>query len=1138
MGILEGKIGKILDNAFVGIILCDGQYNCVEASDVAVKILGIKEENIIGKNIEEVFRLAGLGVILDNIKKTSDSGNVQSRLCALKLTPTPHLVKIRLFPFSDENLKQDFFCVILCEIWQEEARFEESINREFIFKKLFYNSPFPMWIYDPATLQFLVVNDSSVKTLGYTNAEFLSMRISDVLCYENFGVSDDVLNRGEYAENTAKVIKCRKKDGTFIYLEVTESPIVFGNKNATVALGRDVTEDLKARERLNYINELLTLVWEHSPEGLRLTDENGIIIKVNDAFCRMFGKRKDELEGKKFTCIYHPTIADRIEKSFFERFKNRQFPDKFEDKFKLWDGREIWLEVYSSFFETKGEVPMLLSIFRDITESKRIFEDLKQSERRFKTLAEHVSDVVCVTDAEMTIVDISPSVSRFLRFKEEEVIGKQITSFLTANSLVELNNNLAQKKFNQQYQSNSITGELEFVRKDDEIVWADVCIDALFDADKNHIGFVWAIRDATEKLRAQAILRLQAAALESAANGIIITTIDGTIVWANSAFYQLTGYDSEEVIGKSPRILNSGRQNKEFYENLWQTILSGRNWHGELINKRKDGSLYIEEMSITPVFGRGLEITHFVAIKSDITKRKEMERELYHSKKRFELIFNSNPAGMAIVSLRDFRFIEVNNNFLEITKLSREQVVGTVADELLIFEKQQDWEELKRKLITTDSIGNFEIAIRSRDNKVRTVLVSTETITLGLEECAIIIFNDITERKALEEQLRHSNKLETLGALAGGVAHDFNNMLTVIEGHVSMVLMNSNLPPAVQNSLKEVHDAAERAANLTKQILTFGRKQKFEPAPVNVNEVVTNLVKILRRIVGENIKIETALQPNIPSVLGDVGMIEQVLINLIVNARDAMPKGGTVTISTYSRYIPVYKLPLQKGLRDGDYVIFSVKDTGIGIKPENIQKIFEPFFTTKPAGKGTGLGLAIVQDIVQQHRGWIDVKSEVGVGTEFFVYLPSLEHVSQTYQQSQAVQKVIGGGETIVLVEDDEKVNDLARAALEQYGYKVLTARDAGEALNHWAKHKDQISLIIIDMVLPFGFSGIRLAEQITAEKPNLKVVIMCGYLPNDIQSQILKLRGWQFIQKPFLPSYLAKMVRQVLDTNTKLINQ
>jgi two-component system cell cycle sensor histidine kinase/response regulator CckA len=401
----------------------------------------------------------------------------------------------------------------------------------------------------------------------------------------------------------------------------------------------------------------------------------------------------------------------------------------------------------------------------------------------------------------------------------------------------------------------------------------------------------------------------------------------------------------------------------------------------------------------------------------------------------------------------------------------------------------------------------------------------------GTVERVVGVARDITERRQLEVQLQQAQKMESIGQLAGGIAHDFGNMLTVINGYSNLLLDNPALPASIAEPLRQIYVAGGRAAALTKQLLIFSRKSQPNLQPVDLNEAVTEAATMLRRMIGENIRLELDLARPLPAVLADSSMLEQVLMNLVVNARDAMPRGGSLVVSTGSTETSVDEAAAHPDARPGPHLWLSVRDTGTGIAPEVLPRIFEPFFTTKPEGKGTGLGLATVFGIAKQHQGWVEVESEVGVGTLFRLSLP-LAPPSEAAKPPEAHEagRVKGGQETILLVEDEESVRSYARTVLEMHGYKVLEAGTGVDALETWKWHGERVALLLTDLVLPDEMTGPDLAQKFQAERPALKVVYTSGYNP-EAAGPIIKSRDrFHFLQKPYQPKTLARLVREALD--------
>ena len=383
----------------------------------------------------------------------------------------------------------------------------------------------------------------------------------------------------------------------------------------------------------------------------------------------------------------------------------------------------------------------------------------------------------------------------------------------------------------------------------------------------------------------------------------------------------------------------------------------------------------------------------------------------------------------------------------------------------------------------------------------------------------------------LEAQLLQSQKMESIGQLAAGVAHDFNNMLTIIQGHSSMLLARQSLPPEITEQVQAIFFASERAANLTRQLLMFSRKNVMQPELLDLRETVSNMTKMLGRLLGETIALNFQSPAGLPRVVGDVGMIEQVVMNLAVNARDAMPGGGALNIDLEPVTIDTAYVETHPEARPGYFLRLCVSDTGIGMDAVTLGRIFEPFFTTKEVGKGTGLGLATVYGIVKQHDGWVEVNSEPGKGTAFSVFLPANEdQVVPGKKEIAAPAPVAGGTETILIVEDEEILREMARDILMESGYRILEAGSGRQALEVWRKSAPEIDLLLTDMVMPEGVSGVDLAERLMSDRPDLKIVFTSGYSAGEINAELLSRSHTHFLQKPYTHTTLTKIVRDALD--------
>lgn len=519
----------------------------------------------------------------------------------------------------------------------------------------------------------------------------------------------------------------------------------------------------------------------------------------------------------------------------------------------------------------------------------------------------------------------------------------------------------------------------------------------------------------------------------------------------------------------------------------------------------------------------------------DITARKGAEMALRESETRFRQLAEHIREVFWMANGEDGSLLYVSPGYEEVwgrTCESLYQSPGTWLEAV----HPEDRERVRFASKTRQTLGTYdeEYRVIQPDGQIRWVHDRAFPIrdTSGKVYRVVGVADDITERRELEEQFRQSQKMEAIGQLAGGVAHDFNNILTVIEGNASL-LADEDFPTSKQESLdfaRQIVRASKRAADLTRQLLLFGRKQLMQPANMEINEVVSSMTKMLERILGEHIKLQEELAADLPLIHADSGMVEQIILNLAVNSRDAMPSGGRLTIKTSQAEIDERHALQHSGASPGVYVCLSVKDTGCGIASQHLPHIFEPFFTTKEIGKGSGLGLATVYGIVKQHRGWVTVESELNKGAIFQIYFPAAGGSPEPKTGVNAALHLPPGKETILVVEDEAPLRLLVCNLLRRSGYGVLEAGTGLAALPVWEQHKDKINLLLTDVMMPDGMNGLELAEQLKGERPQLKVIYFSGYSPDSTGKKNAMIEGDNFLAKPFTLEKLAHLVRTQLD--------
>jgi two-component system cell cycle sensor histidine kinase/response regulator CckA len=600
--------------------------------------------------------------------------------------------------------------------------------------------------------------------------------------------------------------------------------------------------------------------------------------------------------------------------------------------------------------------------------------------------------------------------------------------------------------------------------------------------------------------------------IEQTPLGVMELDLDGRFMEWNSACERIFGFPREEVIEKDFRELIVPESTRKEVAATWEALMRGSTEKGYMTeNVTRDGRTILCEWSNTPIRNTDGKITGISSLCEDITEKRRAAREI-ENLAAFPR-YNPNPV---------MQFSEEGE--LVYCNESADQMAHSLGKQKVSDILPSDVAKAVKECLEN---GGVQV---KRDTKIASRSISWAFFPIPAIRCVHCYASDVTERLNLEQQLRQSQKMQSVGQLAAGVAHDFNNVLTIIQGHSELVAMGEKLTKSGADSMDQIRMASERAAKLTQQLLTFGRKQFMQMELMDINEIIQQVTQMLRRVLGENVSLRSNLAAKLPAIEADATMMEQVIMNLSVNARDAMPGGGSLTIGTVPVMVSRAYVERNPEAREGTFVCLSVSDNGTGIEPDKISKLFEPFFTTKEVGKGTGLGLATVYGIVKQHQGWIEVESELGKGTVFKVFLPATVKAVMARNGKVTPQNVRGGNETVLLVEDEAGVLSLARGVLKSYGYAVLEARSGVEALRVWAQYDTRIDLLLTDIVMPEGMSGLDLAKKLRLEKRDLKVLYSSGYSIEVAGQDFGLTDGMAFLKKPYQPAALALKVRECLD--------
>lgn len=726
-------------------------------------------------------------------------------------------------------------------------------------------------------------------------------------------------------------------------------------------------------------------------------------------------------------------------------------------------------------------------------------------------------DAVLVLDGDGIVVDANPAAVRLFGRRRTTLVGRPVARLLREGDASVLPAPGSRSR-----------RPVTFLQPRGGTVECEVAVSE----DIDGAGRVLIARDASELLSkglaleaSEHELREINRALDASAI-VAMTDRRGRILFVNDKFCEISKYTEAELIGQDHRIINSGHHPKEFFREMWQTILAGKIWRDEIRNRAKDGSFYWVDTTIVPSLDDNGEPFRFVAIRYDISGRKAYEEELIRSEERFARAFDGSPHPMAITQLHSGTFINVNDCFLQLAGATREEVIGKNSADIGIWTEPEERSEYVKRLKAEGSIQNYETRLRNRQGVIRTVLASAEVIDVGGEQCILTAMVDLTEKKRLEAQFLRAQRMESIGTLAGGIAHDLNNVLSPIL--MSIQLLQTRTADASSLELLETLAAsAQRGSEMVNQVLTFARGASGERLVLQPKHIVKEAVKILRDTLPKSIEISQSIGSDLWTVRGDPTQLYQILMNLSVNARDAMPQGGRLIVSAANVTVDENYSRMNIDSRPGRFVSISVEDTGIGIPENIIGKIFDPFFTTKEQGKGTGIGLSTVIGIVKGHEGFINVYSEPGRGTTFRVYIPAADAAPK----SPAVRDEPlprGAGERILVVDDESPVRDVTRRTLEEYGYAVETAADGAEAVAVYAKLAGAVKLVLLDMMMPV-MDGAMTIRALRKLDPGVRIIATSGIAGHALDPEGSLGLVEAFLQKPYTADRLLRTIAIVL---------
>ncbi len=880
---------------------------------------------------------------------------------------------------------------------------------------------------------------------------------------------------------------------------------------------KEIENRKEIEERKKYHQSIL----KTATDGFILADSRGRVTEVNDAYCSMSGYREDELLSMHISDLEAAENPQQVA-SHIQKISLRG-SDRFESRHKRKDGSVFDVEI--SVDSRPDAQRRFVSFVRDISDRKRIEKTLIESNAMMSSVFSAAPVGIGVV-VDRVFQSVNDRFCEMTGYSMKELIGQRARIVYPDDETYE---SVGRENFKQIKKRGTGSVDTKFRRKNGKII--DVLLSAapIYSKDLS-MGFTFTALDIAGRKQAERDLIESESKIrsiiETAMDGFVRVDIDGNILEANQTYCRMSGYSEEELLGMTAADVEATLTPAEVMVNLRRVIDMGQ-VRFESSHRRKDGSVFDVEGSIQYQRTDGGCLVIFIR---DITEQKRNEK---YNRMLVEML-DEAPNSITIHD-NDGRFLYANRKSFEIHGYEKREFMELNLHHLDVPESEVLIEERINK-ISEEGEAVFVAEHYRKDGSMIPLNVFVKSVEWEGKPAFLSIATDISEtrraeaeKERLEAQLSQAQKMEAVGRLAGGVAHDFNNMLSLILGHAEFALEEIEPSDPLYASIEEMKKAGERSAELTRQLLAFARKQTITPIKLDLNNILEGMLKMLQRLIGEDIALNWMPGSDLWPVKLDPGQIDQILANLCVNARDAIANVGNITIETKNVTIDESYSRNRAGLLPGDYVQIAVSDNGCGMDAETLKNIFEPFFTTKGIGKGTGLGLSTVYGIVKQNRGFIDVSSDPGGGTTFRVYLPKYEIDAIDMPGKVEKKAVKQGHETILIVEDEPAILAMTKTMLIKMGYTVLTAKTPGEAIRMALEYEGNIDLLLTDVVMP-EMNGRDLAKEILSLYPNLKRIFMSGYTADVIAHHGVLEKGVNFVQKPYSRKDLGAKVREVLD--------
>lgn len=919
-----------------------------------------------------------------------------------------------------------------------------------------------------------------------------------------------------------------RKDGSEFPADISLSPMSTDEDILFIAAIHDITDRKRADEALRKSEERFHKFFTHSNDAIFITDpEEDKILEVNPRACSMLGYSREEMLSMSVSDIHPVEMPQLLAFSRSVVLEGKGWTDQLTCLTKR--GEALSAEISASTIDLDGRL-CLLSMVRDTTERKVTEQKLRESEEKYRDIFESAHDVILLVDVEGTIVDINPRGELLTSYPRAELTGMNLFQTLVVS---EDRENIRQALY-YAARGEETRYEVRWQTKDKRIIHFEGATTSRKSETGEFLYTRCMLRDVTDRKRAEEQRREDELQLreseerfrtifEKAVAGIALVAIDGTFLKVNGRFSDIVGYHEDELLKLHWQNITYPPDVKTGEDKVRQVLTGEIQFTSfDKAYVKKDGSLVWVHLSMSLLRSRTGKPRYFISIIDDITDLRQSHETIRDQAELLEVTHDT----IIVRDLED-RILYWNSSAENKYGWSKQEATGRKLSDLLFSHKQSQLQDAMKAIFRD---GKWEGELRPLSKQERELIVDSRWTLVrddrGSPKAILTVGTDVTEKKKTEEHLLRVQRMESIGALAAGIAHDLNNILAPVLLGVD-VLRKNVVDDNSRRILSAIESSARRGSEVIKQLLLFGKGGEAERTLLQPAHVIHETEKILRETFPRNIRVEVKVPDQLWAILADMTQISQVLINLCVNARDAMPHGGTLTVSAENILLDEIYARMNVEAKTGPYVLVQIADSGNGIPKEILGEIFEPFFTTKPVGKGSGLGLATVLNLVRKHGGFLNVYSQVGSGTAFKIYLPALKTGKPSTPRDSRSELPHGNGELVLVVDDELSITEMAKEILELYGYCAITANDGTEAIALYASRMEEINLVLTDFMMPFmdGPSTIRALRRLN---PRQKIIVMTGFAP-DAYLEDLGDAVSQTITKPFTAELLLTTIRNVL---------